>query len=123
MLIVMPLAFGSAFVAYATTQLEHLAKHLFVGARSSNCELSRRFAHVRAVEARADALAHVHLLCSAGIGAAKTHPRAIHEVMRGIPKRLVDVALHVRVEADHLANGHAFLLFKSKPVDRLCRSA
>ena len=35
--------------------------------------------------------AHVHLLGRAGVGAAQAHPRAIHQVMRGIAERLVDV--------------------------------
>ena len=34
---------------------------------------------------------HVHLLGRARIGAAQAHARAIHQVMRRIAKRLVDV--------------------------------
>ena len=49
---------------------------------------------------------HVHLLRRASIGAAEAHPRTIHEMMRGIAEGLVDVTLHVWVQADHLANGH-----------------
>jgi hypothetical protein len=44
-------------------------------------------------------------------------------VMDGIAERLVDVAGRRRVKADHLANGHAFLLYFIKPVDSLARSA
>ena len=54
--------------------------------------------------------AHVHLLGRAGVGAAEAHARAIHQVMRGIAERLVDVPVHVRVKGDHLADGHAVLL-------------
>jgi hypothetical protein len=43
--------------------------------------------------------------------------------MDGIAERLVDVALSRRVKADHLADGHAFLLIFIKPVDSLGRSA
>ena len=43
----------------------------------------------------------------AGVGAAQAHLRAIHQVMDGIAERLVDVALHIRVQGDHLANGHS----------------
>jgi hypothetical protein len=37
--------------------------------------------------------------------------------MRRIAERLVDMALHARVQADHLANGHGSLLIWIKPVD------
>jgi hypothetical protein len=43
--------------------------------------------------------------------------------MDRIAEGLVDMTLHLRVEADHLANGHAFLLKLIKAVDRLSRSA
>jgi hypothetical protein len=37
--------------------------------------------------------------------------------MGGIPERLIDVALNVRVKGDHLADGHGVLLHETKPVD------
>ena len=36
----------------------------------------------------------------------QAHLRAIHRVMHGVAKRLVDVAVHVRVQGDHFADGH-----------------
>ena len=54
--------------------------------------------------------AHVHFLGRAGVGAAEAHPRAIHQMVRGIAERLVDVPGDVRVKGDHLADGHRFSL-------------
>src|SRR5581483_6758207 len=106
MLMIAPLAFRRAGVAHAGTELERFPKHLLVRARPPDGELSDRFANVSAVEARADALAHVHFLGRAGVRAAETHPGAVHEVVRRIAERLVDVPVHVRVKGDHLADGH-----------------
>ena len=106
MLMVVPLALGGAFVANACTQLQHLAQHLLVGPGPPHRQLARRLANVRAVEAGADALRHVHLLGRARVSAAQTHARAIHQVMSGIAEGLVDVPVHVGVEGDHLADGH-----------------
>jgi hypothetical protein len=36
-------------------------------------------------------------------------------MVRGIAERLVDVAGHVRVKGDHLADGHAVLLVIAGP--------
>src|SRR4029078_11990928 len=71
-----------------------------------NGELARCFAYVRAVEARTDALPHVHLFGRAGVGAAQAHARAIHQMVRRIAERLVDVPGDVRVKCDHLSDGH-----------------
>ena len=57
------------------------------------------------------------LLGRAGVGAAQAHPRAVHQMVGRIPKRLVDVPVNVRVKGDHLADRHAFLLDFLKPVD------
>lgn len=109
MLFVVPLAFCRAGVADPRAELEYLAKHLLVGSGSPDGQLASRFAHVGAVETGADALPHVHLLSRAGVGAAQTHARAIHEVVRRIPKRLVDVSLDVGVKRNHFADGHGIL--------------
>ena len=74
---------------------------------------------------------HVHLLRRAGVGAAEAHARAIHQVVRGIAERLVDVPGDVRVKGDHLADGHGFLLGcdqtlwigVSVPLEQACRRA
>ena len=110
MLVVVPLTFDGAGVTDAGAQLQRLAEHLLVRPRPPRRELAGRLAYVRAIEAGPDALAHVHLLGCAGVGAAKTHARAVHQMVRGIGQRLVDVTLNVGVQADHLANGHKGLL-------------
>jgi hypothetical protein len=38
-------------------------------------------------------------------------------VVRRIAERLIDVTGDIRVKADHFANGHAFLLDCTKPVE------
>ena len=78
MFVVMPFALRRAFVADTGAQFEHLAQHLFVRAGAANRKLAGRLTDVGAIEARADALAHIHLLGRAGVRAAKAHPRAIH---------------------------------------------
>ena len=81
-------------------------QHLIVRSRPPQPQIGRRVANVGAVEAHPDALAHVHVLGRAGVGAAQAHLRAIHRVMDGIAERLVDVPGDLGVKADHLANGH-----------------
>ena len=110
MLMLVAFALRCAGIAYPRAQLEHFAQHLLVRPCPPHRELARRLAHVGAVEADADALPHVHLFRGAGIGAAEAHPRAIHEVVRRIAERLVDVPGNVRVKGDHLADGHRFSL-------------
>ena len=99
MLMVVLLALGSAGVADASAELEHFAQNGFVGSGPAEAKAGGRFADVCAVETDADALAHVHLLGRAGVGAAQAHLRAIHEVVDGIAERLVHVAVNVRVKA------------------------
>jgi hypothetical protein len=109
-LVIVLLAFGRAGVTDAGAEVEDLAKDLFVGSGPPEAESAGGFADIRAVEAGADALPHVHLLRSAGIGAAEAHLCAIHEVVDRIPKRLIHVTVDVGVKADHLADGHGFSL-------------
>ena len=106
MLMVVAFALRGAGVACPGTQLERLAQHLIVRSGAPEAEVRRSIANVGTIETSADALAHIHLLGGAGIGAAKTHPCTVQEVVGGIGQRLVDVAGGVRVKADHLANGH-----------------
>ena len=106
MLVLVSLALGSAFLANAGAQLQHLAQHLLVRAGPSYRKLARCLAYVRAVEAGADALRHVHCLGRARVGAAEAHARAIHQMVSGIAERLVDVPGDVRMKRDHLADGH-----------------
>jgi len=97
MLVIVPLAFGGTGVANPGAQLERLAKDLLVRACSPDRKLAGRVANVSAVEAGADALAHVHGLGCASVGATEAHARAIHKVVRRIPERLVDMTGDVRV--------------------------
>jgi hypothetical protein len=110
MLVIVPLAFGRALVAYPRAQLEHFAKHLFVGTGAPHRELSRGLADIGAIEAGADALAQVHFLRRAGVGAAQAHALAVQQMVGGIAERLVDVPGNVRVKRDHFADGHWILL-------------
>ena len=66
-------------------------------------------AYIRAVQACADALRHVHFLGRAGVRAAEAHFPAVHQVVDGIAERLVHMTLHVGMQADHLADGHSGL--------------
>jgi hypothetical protein len=110
MLVIVPLAFGRALVAYPRAQLERLAKNLLVGTSAPHRELSRGLADIGAIEAGADALAQVHFLRRAGVGAAQAHARAVQQMVGGIAERLVDVPGNVRVKRDHFADGHWILL-------------
>jgi hypothetical protein len=106
MFVVVLLAFDGAGIAGAGAKLEHFAKNLFVASGSPEAQARRCLANVGAIQAHANALTHVHFLSRAGIRAAQAHFRTVHGVMNGIAERLVDVTLNVRVQADHLANGH-----------------
>lgn len=104
MFVLVPLALGRTFVANACAQLEHLAQNLIVRARPSSSDLACRLADVRAVETAPDALAHVRFFRGASIGTTEAHPCAVHEMVSCIAEGLVDVSLHIRVKAEHLAN-------------------
>jgi hypothetical protein len=110
MIVVVPFTFGSTFVANARAQFEDLPQQLFIRTCPAHCEFAGSLADVRAVEASPDALAHVHLLGRAGVGTCKAHPSAVHEVMRGIPQRLVHMTPDVRMKCNHFSNGHGILL-------------
>ena len=124
MLVVVLLAFRRAGIADAGADLEHFLQHRFVAAGTANGEPAGRFANIRAVETRANALEHVHFLGRACIGAAETHSRAIHQVMSCIGERLVDMTLNVWVQPNHFPDGHSVLLLSTtEPVDGSAGSA
>ena len=54
-----------------------------------------------------------------GVRAAQAHAGAVHQVVRGIAERLVDVTFDLGVQCNHLANGHEILpllrLAEAKP--------
>src|SRR6185369_17383592 len=110
MLVVVALALRGAGVACPGAELERLAQDLIVRPGVPEAEVRSGIANVGTVEAGTDALAHVHVLGRAGIGAAQAHFRAIHRMVDGIAERLVDVAGNAWVKADHLADGHGRLL-------------
>ena len=110
MVMIVLFTLGSARVADSCTEFEHFAQYLIICSSAANCELSGRFANIGAVSARTDALAHVHVLGSAGVGAAEAHACTVHEVMSGIAERLVHMPGNLRMKCDHLANGHGVLL-------------
>lgn len=70
MLVVVLLAFRSADVTDAGAKLEHFPKNLFIRTRPAQCDAAGSLAYVRAVQAGANALAHVHFLGSAGVRTA-----------------------------------------------------
>lgn len=84
MLVIMLSALGGTLIANTRTQFEHFTQHLFIRSGASDRELSRGLAYVGAIEADADTLPHVHLFCSAGVGATKAHAGTVHEVVRRI---------------------------------------
>jgi hypothetical protein len=106
MLSIVPIAFRGARLADPCAELEGFTQDLHVRAGSSKTKIRPGVAHVGAVEAGPDALAHVHLLGRAGVSAASAHLGTIHEVVNGIAERLVHVAADIRMQRDHLANGH-----------------
>ena len=99
MLVVMLLALGGASVASAGAELEHLPHDRVVDPRLAKADVRGRVANVGAIEAEADALGHVDGFRRAGVGAAAAHLGAVHHVVHRIAKRLVDVPVHVRVQA------------------------
>jgi hypothetical protein len=112
------LAFGRAGIAGPGTELEHFLENRFVGSGPPDGELAGRFTDVGAIEAGTNALAHVHLPGRAGIGAAEAHSRAIHQMVGRVGERLVQMALNVRVQSNHLADRHSLLLLSiTEPVD------
>ena len=113
MLVVVFVALGRTGVAGAGAQIERLAQQLLVRSGPAQGQVRGGVANVGAVEAHPDALAHVHLLAQAGVGAAEAHLGAIHGVVDGIAERLVDVTLHVGVKGDHLADGHSCMLLEN----------
>ena len=104
MFVIVAFALGSTGIANPGTELEGFAKDLLVRASPPDGKLACRLADVCAVEAGADALTHVHRFHGAGVSAAETHARAIHEMVCGVPERLVHMTSDDWVKADHLAD-------------------
>ena len=110
MLVLVLLALGGARIANARAKLERFLEDLLVRSCPANRKLAGGVADVGAVQAGANALAHVHFLGSAGIRTTCAHARAIHEVVGGVGQRLVHMPADVGVKRDHLANGQINLL-------------
>ena len=81
MLVLVLLALGGAGIAGAGAKLENLSHDLTVFPGLPQADVRRGVADVRAIEAQADALVHVHTLCDAGVGAAAAHLRAVAAVI------------------------------------------
>ena len=71
MLVVMLLALGGAHVASASAKLQGLPHDRVVHSGLPKGDVRGRIADVRAIEAQADALDHVHRFGRAGVGAAR----------------------------------------------------
>jgi hypothetical protein len=105
MLVFVPGAFFSAKLASANTRLNHCAKHGNVLASPPDRQLSCRSADICAVEATANALAHVHSLGRTRVCAGSTHDGAEHRVTRCSRQLIVEI-FYVGVKGDDLVNGH-----------------
>ena len=68
-------ALGCADLTSADACLELRAEHIDVRARAPNSYVGSRAANIGAVRAGADALAHIHFLGRAGVGAGGTEQR------------------------------------------------
>lgn len=110
MLVLLPFALRCTFVADTRAKFENFAQHLFVRSGSSHRQLASGLTNVCTVEAKPNALGHIHFLGRAGICAAETHPCTVHQVMRRIAEWLIDVPVDVGVQTDHLPDRHRILL-------------
>src|SRR5690606_1564874 len=101
-------AFGLTDLASADARLEDRADQLDVAPGSPRRDTVGRFAHVRAVEAGADALPHVRFFGRAGVGAGIADRRAVHRVPYCEAERLVVGAARgdVGVLLDHPFDRH-----------------
>lgn len=106
MFMVVPFAFGGAAVARRNAGFEHRADDGDILARAPRRDACGGIADIGAIEAGADALAHVHRFGHAGIRAGRAEQRAEHAVANGGGQFLVQM-IHIGVGGDHLVNGHA----------------
>lgn len=109
MFVRVPVAFLSASFAGMGAQFEHRPQHHRVLARTTNRQSRSRLADIRAIEADANALAHVHLFRRAGIGTGSAHLRAEHRVTRGGSECFVDPAVRIGMKRHHLRDRHQAL--------------
>ena len=95
MLMFVPFAFLGAKLARRCAGLEQHPDHLIVLACPAHRDSTHGFADVGAVEAGADALAHVHLFGRAGVGAGRAQGRAEHGVASRNRQRLIGIAADI----------------------------
>jgi hypothetical protein len=110
MAVLLPCTFLSAQFATPDAGLHHRTKHSHVLAGAPDHEPGCRLAYVCAVHAATDALAHIHGLGRASIGAGGAHHRTEHGVPRGCSERLIE-NVNVGVKFDHFVDGHGLACF------------
>lgn len=113
MAVPMARAFFGTQVAGPDAGFQLGAQHRDVPSRAADREPGGRRADVGAVQAGPDALAHVHVLGRAGIGAGRAHEIAEHGVARRRRQRLVEIPGDVRMQGDHLMDGHHLTRFRA----------
>jgi hypothetical protein len=98
--------------ARGAAHLEHLAKHLLVRSRAPRANRSGNGANVRAIEIQTNALAKILnlILSEARIRARNAHLGARITLFNAIDERVIDVALHIPMRADHFPGLHGRLL-------------
>jgi 8-hydroxy-5-deazaflavin:NADPH oxidoreductase len=99
-------AFRGANLARPDARFHLDAQHFDVLSGATDHEARSGCAHIGAVEANADALAHVHPLREAGIGARCAKERAQHSVARRLYEVFVHGAADIRVKRNHLLKRH-----------------
>lgn len=106
------LAFRSADVADPRTAFEHQSQDFDILPGPPDSKLGGRCADVGAIEAGANALAHVHWLGSAGIGTRRAHESTKHGVARSDRQWLVHIARDIGMSRNHFTNGHGDTLLQ-----------
>ncbi len=106
MLVSVPLALGRTDSTGLDASLDLGPEHLDVLAAAPNRQPSRGRADLGAIEAGPDTAPHVHLLGDGRVRAGCAEQGAKHRVPSRRDKRLIDVAPHIGMCADHLQQGH-----------------
>jgi hypothetical protein len=103
--VVAPTLLSAQFTS-SRARLKHRPQYLDVLTGPAHGKLRSRVADVSTIGARADALAHVHFFSRTGIRTRGAHICAKHRVSCCCSEGLIEVALDVRVQGNHLGEGH-----------------
>ena len=114
MLMLVLLAFLAAELADGGACLKQHPDDLSILAGAPHGDPGGRIADIRAIEAGADALAHIRLLGRAGVSAGGAQSGAEHRVAGRDRQFLIGIARDIRVKRDHLANGHGLRLSRAR---------